>query len=106
MMPAQERLAIDLASVRYGEFRLPVAHNVDAKVNSDPSAVAGKLTRQVSSAVKWLDTVRNLAANGVDRFVEVGPGKVLTGLMRQIDRDVRSFNVADVVSLRETLETL
>jgi [acyl-carrier-protein] S-malonyltransferase len=106
MMPAQERLASDLASVSYGEFRFPVVHNVDAAVNSDPSTVAGKLALQVSSSVRWLETVRNLTANGVDGFVEVGPGKVLTGLMRQIDRDARSMNVADTASLRNTLETI
>ena len=82
MMPAQERLAVDLDDIQYGSFRCPVVHNVDAKSNSEAVLVAGLLTRQVSSTVRWLQSIETLAASGVDTFVEVGPGKVLTGLSK------------------------
>lgn len=106
MMPAQERLAVDLSRLNYSEFDLSVVQNVDAEPNSDASTVADRLTRQVSSPVKWLQTIQRSAAEGVTTFVEVGPGKVLSGLGRQIERDLRHLNVENVESLRNTLETL
>ena len=106
MMPAQERLAVDLGDLSYGDVRFTVVHNVDAEPNNDSAKVADALTRQVSSPVKWLQSVQKLRELGVDKFVEVGPGKVLTGLLRQIDRDATGMNVEDSASLRSTLETL
>jgi malonyl CoA-acyl carrier protein transacylase len=106
MMPAQERLAKDLKNLNYGQFRFPIVHNVDAAVNEDALIVGNALTQQVSSPVRWLQSVENLIANGVDTFIEVGPGKVLTGLLRQINRDLRGLNVENTESLRNTLETL
>jgi [acyl-carrier-protein] S-malonyltransferase len=106
MMPAQERLAGDLASVSYGDFRFPIVHNVSASENADPSGVADALTRQVSSPVRWLQSIEYLIGQGVDTFVEVGPGKVLTGLVRQINREARGLNAENTESLRNTIETL
>lgn len=106
MMPAQERLAVDLADIKYGAFNFPIVHNVDAKASEDPENVAGVLARQVSHPVRWLQTIENLIANGVTTFVEVGPGKVLSGLNRQINRDVTTLNVEDAASLKNTLDTL
>ncbi|MFL6466513.1 MAG: ACP S-malonyltransferase [Pyrinomonadaceae bacterium] len=106
MMPAQKRLENDLAGLRYTKFEFPIVHNVDAAINSDETRVADALTRQVSSPVKWLDSVQSLIANGATTFVEVGPGKVLSGLTKQIDRDVRILNVENNESLRNTQETL
>jgi len=106
MMLAQERLAADLSALSYGTFKFPVLHNVDATANRSPETVCDKLTRQVSSPVRWLESVQNLIAAGVDNFVEVGPGKVLSGLVRQINRDVRCTNVDSFESLRNTLETI
>jgi [acyl-carrier-protein] S-malonyltransferase len=106
MMPAQEKLAEDLKNLSYGQFAFPIVHNVDAAENSNSGAVCDKLTQQVSSPVRWLRSVENLAASGVDTFVEVGPGKVLTGLVRQINRDARGFNVESTEGLRNTLQTL
>lgn len=106
MMPAQTRLSADLGEVDYGSFDFPIVHNVDANVNADRAAVKDKLTQQVSSPVRWLETVRKMAAEGVATFVEVGPGKVLSGLGRQIERDLRHTNVENVETLRNTLETL
>ncbi|MEK7855054.1 MAG: ACP S-malonyltransferase, partial [Acidobacteriota bacterium] len=106
MMPAQERLALDLDDLEYGSFEFPVVHNVDAAVNADPGVVADRLKRQVSSPVRWLQSVEKLDRNGITTFVEIGPGKVLTGLTRQIDREAKSLNVENVESLRNTLESL
>ncbi len=106
MMPAQERLVADLVELEYGEFSFPILHNVDAAVNSAASAVCDKLTRQVSSPVLWLQTIENMAASRVDKFIEIGPGKVLTGLVRQINRDAVYANIENTEGLRNTLETL
>jgi [acyl-carrier-protein] S-malonyltransferase len=106
MMPAQEKQAADLANLSYGDFAFPIVHNVDAATNNVASAVCDKLTRQVSSPVRWLQTIENMAASGVDKFIEIGPGKVLTGLVRQINRDAAYANIENTESLRNTLETL
>lgn len=106
MMPAQERLAADLAELNYGAPEFPVVHNVDAAENRDQALVADKLTAQVSSPVRWLPTIENMRASGVERFVEIGPGKVLTGLLRQIDGQAVYSNIEDSASLRNTLETI
>lgn len=105
MTPAQERLAPDLATLRYAEPRFRIVHNVDAAFNADPALVREKLTRQVSSPVRWLETIRNMIADGVTKFVEIGPGKVLTGLVRQIDRETIYCNIEDTESLRNTLNS-
>ena len=106
MMPAQEKLAADLSGLKYSSFEFPIVHNVDGDVNSDETRVADALTMQVSSPVKWLQSVQRLIAEGITTFVEVGPGKVLSGLIKQIDRDVRILNVENSESLRNTKETL
>ena len=106
MMPAQEKLAADLEGLQYGEFLTPVVHNIDGEVNSDHTRVCDALTRQVSSPVRWLQSVERLAADGVDTMIEVGAGKVLSGLVRQINRDVRCLNVENSESLKSTLESL
>jgi [acyl-carrier-protein] S-malonyltransferase len=106
MMPAQERLAADLKDLNYGDFVFPIVHNVDAVVSNDGSNVSEMLTNQVSSPVRWLQSIEELSSQGVTTFIEVGPGKVLSGLIKQINRDVRCLNVADMESLRNTKESL
>jgi [acyl-carrier-protein] S-malonyltransferase len=106
MMPAQERLAADLAKLAYGSYQFQVVHNVDAEPRFDNVGVFDALTRQVSSPVRWFQSVECLISHGVDSFVEIGPGKVLSGLVRQINRDVRTFNISDAESLRNTLDTI
>ncbi|HUT77203.1 MAG TPA: ACP S-malonyltransferase [Polyangia bacterium] len=93
MQPAAARLDEFLAGVAIGEPRLPVVANVTAEPNSDASHVRELLVRQVTSPVRWTETVRFLLGQGVRRFVEFGPGNVLAGLIRKVDRDV------DVVSV-------
>lgn len=106
MMPAQERLRADLELLEYGNFAMPIFHNVDAASNADSAAVCGKLTEQVSSPVRWLQSIENMVAAGVGKFVEIGPGKVLCGLVRQINREVAYANIEDKASLSNTLENL
>jgi [acyl-carrier-protein] S-malonyltransferase len=106
MKGAEERLAGDLADLQFGPFDFPVLHNVDASLNTDSTAVAEKLTAQVSSPVRWLETVEKLIEMGTEKFTEMGPGKVLTGLVRQINRDVAYANIENTESLRNTLDTL
>lgn len=105
MMPAQERLSADLATLEYFDFLFPIVHNVDAAISDSSDGVGEKLTKQVSSPVRWLETVQNLRSAGVEKFVEIGPGKVLSGLVRQIDKEAKYANIENTESLRNTLET-
>jgi [acyl-carrier-protein] S-malonyltransferase len=106
MRPAEERLAPLVGSLAYGEYAWPVVHNVDAEASTDAAQAAGKLVRQVSSPVLWLQSVRRMADAGVGTCIEIGPGKVLSGLSRQIEREIKCHNIEDAVSLRTTLESL
>jgi [acyl-carrier-protein] S-malonyltransferase len=100
MMPAQERLAMDLERLSFDDLSLPLVTNVDAALIRKGVEARESLVRQVSSPVRWLESIELLISEGVDTFVEVGPGKVLTGLMRQISRDVKCLNVEDAASLK------
>ena len=100
MMPAQERLAVDLERIRFANLNVPLVTNVDASVILKGAEARESLVRQVSSPVRWLESIELLIKQGIDTFVEVGPGKVLTGLMRQISREVKCFNVEDAGSLK------
>jgi [acyl-carrier-protein] S-malonyltransferase len=106
MKPAQERLAVDLQNLQFSAPRFPVVCNVYAKPVEDAESAREVLIRQVTGSVKWSESVQLLIARGVQTFVEVGPGKVLCGLMRQIDRSKKSLNVEDEASLQKTLEYL
>lgn len=96
MMPAQERLAAELEKLEFHDLRLPLITNVDAVAIKSGESARAALVRQVSSPVRWLDSMQLLKKEGVQSFVEIGPGKVLCGLMRQIDRDANCLNVGDV----------
>ena len=102
MMPAQARLAADLEGLSLDDLRIPLVSNVDAAEVSKALDARDSLIRQVSSPVRWLKSVELLISEGIDTFVEVGPGKVLSGLMRQISREVKSLNVEDTASLKST----
>ena len=106
MMAAQERLAVDLLELGYGPFKFPIYHNVDAEANDLSFVVTERLTQQVSSPVRWLQTIENMKSAGVTKFIEIGPGKVLTGLVRQIDKEATYANIEDSGSLSNTLENL
>ena len=106
MKPAQDRLAADLNALTLDPLSIPVVSNVDAQVVTSGEEARDALVRQVTGSVKWEQSVRLLISRQVERFVEVGPGKVLWGLMRQIDRRPTSLYVADELSLHKTLEQL
>ena len=106
MKPAQDRLENDLKKVTISKPVYPVACNVDAEMVSDGNRALHTLVRQVTGSVKWEQCMRLLIAERVDTFIEVGPGKVLCGLMRQIDRSKTCMNVGDEASLTKTLEAL
>jgi len=103
MQPAQDRLADDLSVLNFHEPHCPVVCNVDAAPVSEPEAARSALVRQVTGSVKWEPSVRLLIKQGVHLFVEVGPGKVLWGLMRQIDRSKKCLTVGDEETLQKTL---
>jgi [acyl-carrier-protein] S-malonyltransferase len=106
MKPAQDRLATDLQSLGIQKPVIPVVCNVDAGLVEDAERARDTLVRQVTGAVKWDSSMRLLIAKGIQTLVEVGPGKVLCGLMRQIDRSKACANVGDEASLVKTLEQL
>ncbi len=101
MQPAQDRLAADLQALAFHPMEVPLITNVDAKVIQSPDNARDALIRQVTGAVQWERSMRELIGKGVNTFVEVGPGKVLCGLMRQIDRAQTCFNVEDQASLQK-----
>src|SRR5690349_2984928 len=92
MKPAQERLAADLQKLNFSAPKIPVVSNVYAKPVEDAESSREALVRQVTGSVKWSESMKFLIARGVQTFVEVGPGKVLCGLMRQIDRSRKCIN--------------
>ena len=106
MKPAQDRLAADLHSLGIQKPVIPVVCNVDAELVEDAERARDTLVRQVTGAVKWDSSMRLLIAKGIQTLVEVGPGKVLCGLMRQINRSKACANVGDEASLVKTLEQL
>jgi [acyl-carrier-protein] S-malonyltransferase len=103
MRPAQERLANDLRSMQFNPLEIPVVSNVDAKFLDSPETSRDALLRQVTGAVLWEKSMRALIARGVTSFLEVGPGKVLCGLMRQIDRSKTCMNVEDEATLQKAI---
>ena len=104
MKPAQDRLAKDLEQLSFSDAKASVVTNVDAVATKDPAVLRDSLIRQVSSPVRWFQSMSFLIDEGIRTFAEVGPGKVLSGLMRQISRDVNCFNVEDVAGLRAAVE--
>jgi len=106
MKPAQDRLKADLDALKLQAPVYPIACNVDAELVTDDLRARDTLVRQVTGSVKWDACMRLLMAQGVQTFIEVGPGKVLCGLMRQIDRSKTCLNVGDDASLAKTLESL
>jgi [acyl-carrier-protein] S-malonyltransferase len=103
MQPAQDRLATDLQALNFQKPAFPVVCNVDAALITEAESARATLIRQVTGSVKWDPSVRLLIEKGVTLFVEVGPGKVLCGLMRQIDRSKACLTVGDEASLQKTL---
>lgn len=106
MKPAQERLAADLATIEFSDSEMPVVTNVDARAVTVADELRDSLVRQVSQPVRWLESVEFLISQGVKSFIEIGPGKVLSGLVRQIDRSVQCVSVEDDASLFAAREAI
>jgi [acyl-carrier-protein] S-malonyltransferase len=106
MMPAQEKLEKDLQATPFAELQVSLVTNVDADTIRKGDEARSALVRQVSMPVRWEESMRLLLDEGVNTFVEVGPGKVLTGLMRQIERSVAMLNVEDEKSLQGAVEKI
>lgn len=103
MRPAQEEVARVLGSIAVADPQIPVAANITGDLVRTAAETRDALTRQVTGAVRWVDCVHALAADGAEVFIEVGPGKVLCGLMKQIDPAWKALNVEDAASLEKTL---
>jgi len=103
MQPAQDALAPILESISFQPAQAPVVVNVDATLVTSPERLRDALVRQVTGAVRWTESMQLLIAEGVTTFVEVGPGKVLSGLLRQIDRRQKCLQVEDPASLEKVL---
>jgi [acyl-carrier-protein] S-malonyltransferase len=106
MQPAQDALADDLLSLHFNNPNVPVVKNIDGQPTSDGTEARQALVHQVTGAVQWVKSMQTLINCGITTFVEVGPGKVLCGLMRQIDRGKACMNVEDEASLQKTLAGL
>lgn len=104
LKPAAERLAEELAAVTFSDPKIPVISNVTADYMPDKSMIKELLPRQVMSPVRWETAFRKMLADGVETFVEVGPGTVLKGFARKIDRDIKVLNVENQASLEAVLE--
>ena len=106
MQPAQEEVARVLAAITISDPRIPVAANVTGGLVTTADGARDALTRQVTGAVRWVDCIQSLIAADATTFIEVGPGKVLNGLLRQIDPAQKALSVEDVASLEKTLAEL
>ena len=103
---AGEKLAKEMENVEVYDMQIPVITNVTADYIKDKSEIKELLKEQVSHSVLWEDSIRRMIADGVDTFIEVGPGKALSGFMKKIDKTVKVFNVEDMASLEKTLAGL
>jgi [acyl-carrier-protein] S-malonyltransferase len=99
MTPAGERLADVLSGIEVHAMHMSVVSNVDAKPNADSGRVKTLLVEQLSCPVLWDASVREMATRGISRFIEIGPGKVLSGLVKRIEKDVRTGNIEDAAGI-------
>ncbi|MEM8563354.1 MAG: ACP S-malonyltransferase [Pseudomonadota bacterium] len=106
MLPAGEQLAEAVDSLTFTAPEIPVIHNVHAETESSPAAIKALLVQQISSPVQWTECVKSMATMGANSLVECGPGKVLSGLTRRIDKSLQSFNIEEPEDLLATIEAL
>lgn len=104
--PAGIKLYEELKDIELKDMKVPVLTNVTGDYVNDISEIKELLKNQVMSSVMWEDTIRNMISDGVDTFIEIGPGKVLSGFVKKIDRKVKILNVEDLKSLNKTIEAL
>jgi [acyl-carrier-protein] S-malonyltransferase len=106
MASAQPRLQAELASVAVNLPSVPVISNVTAEAHEGPERIRARLVEQVTSPVRWEESVRYLLSRGFNRFIELGPGTALSGFLKRIDKNVQSLNVGDIPSLEQTAKAL
>lgn len=106
MADASERLASVLDSIGFHQPQIPVVNNADARFLNDAESIKDSLVRQLSNPLLWEDSIKTVADSGVTIFIEVGPGKVLSGLIKRIEPEAKIFNVEDISSLDKTLSEL
>ncbi len=106
MKQAGERLAKELDAVTLSDLRIPIVNNADAKFLRTAAEIKSSLIRQISSSLYWEDSINRMTSDGFATFVEIGPGRVLSGLVKRIAKDARILNVEDLKSMNETLAAL
>ena len=106
LVPAGEKLAEELEHTRFHELRIPYVTNVTAEKVTDIRETPGLLTTQISSPVRWMQSMERMIADGVDTFVEIGPGKTLEGFLRKIDRSVKVFHISQWEDVDKVCEKL
>jgi [acyl-carrier-protein] S-malonyltransferase len=106
MNEAGKRLAHELEKVNINDLRIPIVNNADAKFLRTAAELKPSLIRQISSPLYWEDSIKNMVADGYDTFIEIGPGKVLSGLVKRIAKDARVLNVEDGKSMSDTLNAI
>jgi [acyl-carrier-protein] S-malonyltransferase len=103
---AGEKLAEELEHVALGDVKIPYVTNVTAELVKNTDEIKGLLARQICSPVRWQQSVERMIAEGVDTFVEIGPGRTLTGFLKKINKDVAAYNIQTVEDMDEVLTKL
>ena len=106
LVPAGEKLAEELENTRFHELKIPYVTNVSAEEVTDIRETPGLLTTQISSPVRWMQSMERMIADGVDTFIEIGPGKTLGSFVRKIDRNVKVYNIEKPEDLDRVMEEL
>ena len=106
MKPAADRLAELVESTQFNAPQIPVIHNVNGMTESDPASIQALMLEQIYKPVMWVDCINGLKKGGANLFIECGPGRVLNGLTKRIDRDLTSFSTDDVASLDNALTSV
>ncbi|HLA48697.1 MAG: [acyl-carrier-protein] S-malonyltransferase [Nitrospinae bacterium RIFCSPLOWO2_12_39_16] len=106
MKPAEEKLSIELDKVNFNKLNFPVITNVDAREIRNGDDARSSLRRQVSNPVRWVESMKLMLDNGIDTVIELGPGRVLSGLMKKLNKEIKCLNVEDMKSLEKTLKEL
>ena len=106
MKPAAERLDFELSKISFNTFSFPLISNVEATPSSDSAKVRGLLKRQLIDPVKWVDIIKRMCAEGIEATIEIGPGKVLSGLVKRIEKDIQTLNFSSPEDLDKLKEVL
>ena len=106
MNQAGKRIALELEKITISDLRMPIVNNADAKFLKSAAELRPSLVKQISAPLNWEDSINAMTAEGFDTFIEIGPGKVLSGLVKRIARDAKVLNVEDQKSMSETLKAL